>query len=194
MSFKLKIPKRSMQLLLPSLPGTPPLSTPLPGSGDHVTHFPELGQFYLTNVRGLEKMIPHMLPETHVISFVELDFVLPIQEGNHHQCLLPDGIGGTEEMAKCIVEFVPPVLQWLREGLPVVVHCQEGISRSVTFATAVVMAWKHQNNEIMSPDDVIEYIHKLRVDPENPQRHLNKTEVKFCFMCELYHYYKTLIV
>ena len=174
-------------------------STPPAGTTAHVTTIipkigtPFNGTLLLTGILGISDMsAKNELDDAIVISFYD-DPAIIINCKHRIKWLLSDDSGeGTIAMKKVIDAHTREVIDLLKDGEKVVIHCKAGISRSVAFVCALLMLHAKDCGFECPFESANYHIADLRIDPENPRRHLSMTSINLGFASILYMYQQEL--
>jgi len=164
--------------------------TPGVGHTDHVTRVPVGNGNYvlLTSKAGFERLIAQneVQPDALVVSFVPAIVPPGVQQLS---LVFSDSQESYDQMKDAIHEHVPRIAKEALTGRKIIVHCHAGASRSVTFVIAILMnAQKLRGEEVITFSDANQFIRDLRIDPNNPECHLNMTSVNLAF-CQLLTFY-----
>jgi hypothetical protein len=116
--------------------------------------------FFICSLNVLEEVVANALlteKKVHVISFYgEFEH----ERVNCIKHIIADDNSSVNDMEEFIKVHVPIVIEWLSRGEIVIVHCQMGISRSVTFGIAVLM----KLGVVMKFFEGIDFIIKTRLN------------------------------
>ena len=184
---KLYIPEDIVTMSSPCTPHSNgrELTEVLPPLGTHWS-----GRLFVGSANAV-RLNPHIVGESVILRFVSSNDVIC---RNLIECILPDNSNGSAAMETCIRQHAQPVLDMLHNGETVIVHCQEGISRSVTFVAALLQLHAFNCNYLFDASRYGNaYIASLRLLPNG--HHVNATDINFGFagiLYKLFNDYRTL--
>jgi hypothetical protein len=198
---KLNIPKLDIGKAPSFIPIASP-ATPDPNSGTQMTLItPPVGSQWSGKLLLGSELAVSRLPDNNLRDAIVVRFINPSALTSDKEYkfvfehVLNDNHTGVDQMREAIEEIVKIILQLLRSGATVIVHCHAGISRSVTFVLALLQQHAFDCGIAYDASNYGQnHIKHLRIDPANRNHHINQTELKLEFSSLLYDIYLNLMI